>query len=262
MLRYIFTVIMIYLSLNIQSFSNSPNSPNSPKTTLPKMPLPDIVVGPGGVCGFYSLGICHYVANHFEIKDKNIVGFSAGAFNTLFMRLVPEKRNKLLQDIFECDERNTIHILKRIMDIVETTTELKDYDLNTTSIAVSHPEGISLYDTFLTIEQLVRCCKSSSFIPFVTYETGIDFYNHKIALDGYFYYKSFLSQYPERPLVISPFMFGRYSNTILHKVKFIFGMHALKTTSIYQMYLNGYQDAKKNHSLFDKYLNPLHKVLI
>jgi len=247
MLRYIFTFILIYLSLNIQSFS---------KSTLPKT-LPDLVIGPGGAAGFYSLGICHYLVNHFELKDKHIVGFSAGAFNSLFMRLIPEKRNKLLQDIFDCDQRNTIHILKRIIDIVETTTELNDYDMKRISIGVSHPEGLSLYDTFLTIKQVVSCCKSSSFIPFVTYESGIDFYNHKIAFDGYFYYKSFLKKYNEKPLVISPFMFGRYRNTILRKLKFICGLHALKTTSIYQMYLNGYHDATLNHAYFEEYLKPI-----
>jgi hypothetical protein len=52
-------------------------------------------------------------------------------------------------------------------------------------------------------------------------------------------------------------MFGRYSNSAWDKIKFIFGIHPLKTTSIYQMYLYGYHDARQNHSFFEKYLKPL-----
>lgn len=231
-----------------------------PATPLPAtpLPLPDIVLGPGGVAGFYSLGISHYLLNHFDLKDKRLVGFSAGSFTLLFMRLSPEKRNGMLQEIFKCNEKSASNAMRHIMDKIETTTTLEDYDLNGSSIAVSHPGKIALYDHFLTIQQLSRCCKSSSFIPFVTHESGIDFYNHKLAMDGFFYYKSFLKQYPERPLVISPFMFGRYSNSVWDKIKFLFGIHPLKTTSIYQLYLYGYHDARQNHSFFEKYLHPIH----
>ena len=243
-------------SLSATSLSATP-LPATPLHATP-LPLPDIVLGPGGVAGFYSLGISHYLLNHFDLKDKRLVGFSAGSFTLLFMRLSPEKRNGMLEEIFKCNEKSASNAMRHIMDKVETTTTLEDYDLNGSSIAVSHPGKIGLYEQFLTIEQLSRCCKSSSFIPFVTHESGMDFYNHKLAMDGFFYYKSFLKQYPEQPLVINPFMFGRYSNAAWDKIKFIFGIHPLKTTSIYQMYLYGYHDARKNHSFFEKYLRPIH----
>ena len=246
-------------SLQVPSLSATSLSGTSLSATpLPPSPLPDIVLGPGGVAGFYSLGISHYLLNHFDLKDKRMVGFSAGSFTLLFMRLSPEKRNGMLQEIFKCNEKSASNAMRHIMDKVETTTTLEDYDLNGSSIAVSHPGKIALYDHFLTIEQLSRCCKSSSFIPFVTHESGIDFYNHKLAMDGFFYYKTFLKQYPERPLVINPFMFGRYSNSVWDKIKFLFGIHPLKTTSIYQLYLYGYHDARQNHSFFEKYLRPIH----
>lgn len=223
-------------------------------------PLPDVVLGPGGVAGFYSLGICHYLLNHFEVRDKSIVGFSAGSFTLLFMRIQPEKRNIILQTLFEYNETDTILVMKRLMESLEATTTLQDYELNRASIAVSHTDGMALYDRFLNVEQLIRCCKSSSFIPFVTHDSGMDFYNHKMAMDGFFYYKAFLNQYRNPPLVITPFMFGRYSNSIYHKALFLLGIHPLKTTSIYQMYLYGYQDAKQNHSHFEQYLKPLPMV--
>jgi len=238
--------------LSATSLSGTPLS----ATSLSPSPLPDIVLGPGGVAGFYSLGISHYLLNHFDLKDKRLVGFSAGSFTLLFMRLSPEKRNGMLQEIFKCNEKSASRAMRHIIDKIETTTTLEDYDLNGSSIAVSHPGTIGLYEDFLTIQQLSRCCKSSSFIPFVTHESGMDFYNHKLAIDGFFYYNSFLEQYPDPPLVITPFMFGRYSNAIWDKIKFLFGIHPLKTTSIYQLYLYGYHDARQNHSFFEKYLNP------
>jgi hypothetical protein len=254
-LNPLFATLLHGTSLSATSLPPTSLDPTSLPTL--KGSLPEIVLGPGGVAGFYSLGISHYLLNHFDLKDKRLVGFSAGSFTLLFMRLSQEKRNSMLQEIFKCNEKSASNAMRHIMDKVETTTSLDDYDLNGISIAVSHPRGIALYDHFLTIQQLSRCCKSSSFIPFVTHESGMDFYNHKLAMDGFFYYKSFLKQYPERPLVISPFMFGRYSNAAWDKIKFIFGIHPLKTTSIYQLYLYGYHDARQNHSFFEKYLKPL-----
>ena len=178
-----------------------PDMVTSPySNTLPPTVLPDIVLGPGGVAGFYSLGISHYVVNHFDLKDKQLIGFSAGSFTLLFMRMAPEKRNAMLRRIFQCNETVSAVVMKTLMDMIETTTSLEDYDLSGASIAVSHSNGMGMYNSFLTIEQLVRCCKSSSFIPFVTHESGIDFYNHKLAMDGFFYYKDFLCKYQEKPV--------------------------------------------------------------
>ena len=271
--RYVLAIaILIYLTHGFlptkEMCSNNKcyTLPNTVSTDLSPLsrssfkPLPEVVLGPGGVAGFYSLGICHYVLNHFEIRDKSTVGFSAGSFTLLFMRIQPEKRNAMLQILFEYNETDTILVMKRLMETLEATTTLQDYELNSASIAVSHTDGIALYDSFLNVEQLIRCCKSSSFIPFVTHESGMDFYNHKMAMDGFFYYNTFLNQYRNPPLVITPFMFGRYSNSMYNKLLFLLGCHPLKTTSIYQMYLYGYQDAKQNHSHFEKYLKPLPTV--
>jgi hypothetical protein len=251
---------MIYLTHGFIQGQPLKKAPLPGPETLPETSLPDIVLGPGGAAGFYSLGISSYIVNHFDIQGKSIVGFSAGSFILLFMRIQPEKRNAMLQRIFECNETNTLPLLKRLMEMLETTTTLNDYDLSGASIAVSHPQGVALYNTFLNMSQLVRCCRSSSFIPFVTYPSGANFYNNSLAVDGFVYYRSFLRQYPEKPLVITPLMFGRYPNSIYHKIRFLFGIHPLKTTSIYQMYLYGYQDAKKNHAYFEKYLKPLTKA--
>jgi hypothetical protein len=112
----------------------------------------------------------------------------------------------MLQKLFQCNKTVSVDVVKHLMYMIENSTQLEDYDLSGASIAVSHPHGIGLYDTFLSIEQLTRCCKSSSFIPFVTHESAIDFYNNKMAMDGVFYYKPFMDQYQKKPLVITPWL--------------------------------------------------------
>ena len=220
--------------------------------------LPDVIIGPGGVLGFYSLGVCHYLVNHFDLRDKHIAGFSSGACNALFMRVKPNKRIPSLRHIFGCKQTSSMLLLNEMMDYIETKTSLVDYDLRHTSIGISHLDGISLYDTFLTIEQLVRCCKSSSFVPFVTNESGLNFYNNKISMDGYFLYSYFLEQYTTPPLVINPGMFGRFNNPWLENIRFVFGVDTLQSTSIYQMYLYGYHDASTHRNYFEEYLSPIH----
>jgi hypothetical protein len=74
------------------------------------------VLGPGGVAGFYSLGISHYLLNHFDLKEKRLVGFSAGSFTLLFMRLSQEKRNSMLQEIFRCNEKSASSAMRHIME--------------------------------------------------------------------------------------------------------------------------------------------------
>jgi hypothetical protein len=225
-------------------------------TTKSYKRLPEVIIGPGGVLGFYSLGICHYLVNHFDLREKHVAGFSSGAFNTLFMRVHPKKRTSSLRHIFGCKETSSMLLLNELMEYVETSTTLRDYDLRNTSIGISHMDGISLYDTFHNIQQVVQCCKSSSFVPYVTNETGLNYYNDKISMDGYFLYGYFMQHYTTPPLVITPGMFGRFTNPWLCNILFIFGIHPLQSTSIYQMYLNGYHDATKNHAYFEAFLKP------
>jgi len=219
--------------------------------------LPDVIIGPGGVLGFYTLGICHYLVNHFDLHDKHLAGFSSGAFNVLFMRIHPEKRTFFLRGIFNCQVQSNIELLKRVTEFIQNNTVIEDYTLNKTSIAVSHTEGLVLYDTFFCIKESMRCCNSSSFVPFVTNDTVINFYNHKLSLDSYFLYGKFMQNYDTPPLVITPDMFGRFNNPWLCNILFIFGIHHLQNTTIYQIYLNGYHDATLNHAYFEQYLKPI-----
>jgi len=147
--------------------------------------------------------------------------------------------------------------LKRVTEFIQNNTVIEDYTLNKTSIAVSHTDGLVLYDTFISIKEAMRCCNSSSFVSLITHDTVINIYNHKLSMDGYFLYGKFMRNYDTPPLVITPDMFGRFKNPFLCNILFIFGIHHLQNTTIYQMYLNGYHDATLNHAYFEQYLKPI-----
>jgi hypothetical protein len=244
MIQYLIGVVFLYVI--IRSYEE------------PRDTLPEVIVEPGGALGFYTLGICHYLMNHFEVDNKHIAGFSSGSFNAFFMRLHPDKRTFFLRGIFTCHINSNIELLKNITKFIETNTVLEDYMLGKISIAISHLEGCVLYDTFLNINNAMRCCNSSSFLPLVTNDSVLNFYNHKLSMDGYLLYGYFMKNYKIPPLVISPHMFGRYSNSVYHTILFLFGIHELQSTSIYQLYLNGYHDASMNKAYFEKYLQPIH----
>jgi hypothetical protein len=213
---------------------------------LPKLDA-DIIISPGGYKGIYMMGICHYIKNHFDIKSKKILGFSCGSFCALLMRIRPELDNTLLNLMFSLDKprESMPTFLNKVVHIVNNTFEYDDFDLSGTKIGITTSTGLKCYDQFLTINELTLCCKCSSFIPFITHNELLLFYKNKLTLDGGIYYKQ-LKPIKKETLVISSTMFGRYSKKITEGLK-------KPKCSYYQLYLNGYHDAKKNHDVLKAY---------
>ena len=53
----------------------------------------DIIIEPGGNYGFYTLGICHFIRNNYNIKNKKIIGFSSGSWNVIFLSIKNKIKN-------------------------------------------------------------------------------------------------------------------------------------------------------------------------
>ena len=212
----------------------------------------DIVLSPGGIKGPYNLGICHYLKNHFDITGKKIVGFSSGSINNVFLALNKEKNNDFLKVLMKNKLNNDIkgYLVKTVNTINLEFTE-KDFDLNLINIGVTHTDGLQFYNKFLNLNDLLKCCISSSFIPLITYRDVLYFYNYKLSLDGGTFYNSYIKN--SKGLIINHYMFKRYKKTGLSDLKLL----NPKNLNTYQMYLNGYHDARKNHNYFLNYLNPL-----
>jgi len=208
----------------------------------------DIILSPGGFKGIYMIGICHYVKTHFPIQEKSIAGFSCGSFNALFMRLNPELDHVFLRHLFAMDLRSSIH--KLLTDTISTLHDhfdFEDFDLRQkTQMGVSTWKGLELFHDFSSMQDLIACCKSSSFIPFVTQRDVLLFYKNKMTFDGGFCYKRIKKNKKKETLLITSSMFGRYKESMIAGVK-------RPKCSYYQLYLYGYRDAQKNHSFFEPY---------
>ena len=209
----------------------------------------DIVISPGGRYGMYNLGICHYIKNHFDIKNKKIVGFSAGSWNALFMCMKKEYMSDAIKKSFSLNKETVPNMLKKTINILEKYN-IADFDINHLYIATSSFNKTIIYNKFMLLEELTRCCTSSSFIPILTYKDIFYFYKNRLTYDGGLHYKKFKKTLSSKTLIISFKMFGRYKNANIFKER----LKKCKT-SAYQLYIKGYHDAIKNHSYFEQYLN-------
>jgi len=142
--------------------------------------------------------------------------------------------------------------LKKTVHTIGTQFTEKDFNLNLLNVAVTHADGLHIYNNFSNLKDALECCTSSSFIPFITYKDLLYFYNYKLSLDGGFFYHEYKSKKND-VLIINHYMFKRYKKTSVSDINTIFS----KNLNLYQMYLTGYNDARNNHDYFLKYLKPI-----
>lgn len=215
---------------------------------------PDIVLSPGGYNGFYQLGICHYIKNHFTFDDKKIIGFSAGSWAGLFLCLHKDKSNECVRNIFK--QINKCCRLSKIPSILKNAIEKYDYsDFNIKNLNIGmtnvHKKNICIHNDFLTIQDCVNSCIGSAFVPYVTYNDLVYFYKHKFVLDGAIYYKKFIKEIDtNKTLVISAHCFR---SNYKKRVPFM-GLKKPKRT-LYDLYILGYNNARNNHAYIKKYLH-------
>jgi hypothetical protein len=210
----------------------------------------DIVIAPGGYRGVYTIGICHYLKNHFMMKDKTFLGFSSGSFNSVFMTLDKEQDNLFLQKLFTLNKRKNLSYF--VKDIIEEVQRFDEhlFDIKRIHIGVSTPNGLECFKDFLTLKDALYCCQCSSFVPFVTYKDIFLVYKNRLTFDGGLFYRRVKKQHQKQTLFIDSTMFGRY------KPHMFAGLKQPKKT-LYQLYIDGYHDAQQNHAYFEQYLTPI-----
>jgi len=240
-LKYIFLLVMILFYIKYKINKKLDITSNIHNIN------PDIIVACAGRYGSYQLGICHYIKNNFDIKHKKILGFSAGSWNACFMSIKQKYDNDILKEMFKIKTNKIPIILKKIKTIVEKYNK-NDYNIENIYIGLTNVNGLEICNKFLTIEDLTRCCTASSFIPFLTCNDLFYVYHNKLTIDGGIYYKKYVKSLTNKKLIIDFRMFGRYKhvNIIKETVK-------KYKPSMYQLYITGYQDAKKNHACLESF---------
>jgi len=211
----------------------------------------DIILAPGGYKGIYMIGICHYLKNHFPTSTKSMVGFSCGSFNLLFMRLDPKLDHVYLRCLFSLEETKKLPMPNFVSTVIKTLKRnfvYEDFDFrqSSTSIGVTTTKGLEMFQDFSTFDDMLDCCMSSSFIPFVTRNDLFLIYKNKLTLDGGIFYKKLKKYKKKETLLITSSMFGRFNETLIQGIK-------KPKCSYYQLYLNGYHDARKHHDYLASY---------
>ena len=216
---------------------------------------PDILLSPGGYNGFYELGVCHYIKNNFNIDNKKIIGFSAGSWAGLFLCLDKEKSNECVKNIFKhIDKCCPLHKMPSIFK--KTIGKYNYSDFNTSNLHIGMTDvgnkNLYIHKNFLSIDDCIKSCIGSSFVPYVTYNDLLYFCNHKCVVDGGLFYKSYMRNIDKsKTLVINAKLFRPKYN--LECDDYI-GFKKPKM-NLYDLYILGYSNARNNHEYLKDYLH-------
>lgn len=207
-----------------------------------------IYISPGGLRGFYTYGICKYLKAHYNLSNYKYYGASAGAWNSLYMSIKDEKEKDFSKVLNGLQDKRpkSLYNLQKIMkkNILENFDE-NDFNLDNLNIYVFHFEKYRLrkniYNNFNDLDDTLGCCMASSHIPIISGRIRLK-YRNKYCIDGGLY--GFVTQNDTDKLVIYPEMFNfNFNNN-----------DKIKNFNTKVLIENGYNDAKKNSKLFDKYL--------
>ena len=166
-----------------------------------------ITISPGGLKGFYMLGVAAYIKAHYTLSpDKYIFsGSSAGAWIALFMsykgdgahifKILHTFVRELNRDFRRGSFRTMLINLRAL--ILENFRD-EDFALENVFIGITHLDFFmpktTIYTGFESLRDAVDCCTASSHIPFFT-GGAVARYRGLRAFDGGF------SKYPYLSLV-------------------------------------------------------------
>ena len=131
-----------------------------------------ITLSPGGLKGFYMMGVCKYIKDNYDLTNFVFSGASAGAWNSLLLCFKGDIRD-FQRDILDmhsiCDLKTIEYIIK--MRILERYNE-DDFELDKLYIGTTVYERFQLktvvYTGFENLQDALECCIASSHIPFIT----------------------------------------------------------------------------------------------
>lgn len=225
-----------------------------------------ITITPGGLKGFYVLGICSYIKDNYNLSDYVFSGASAGSWNSLFLSFKHDTK-KIVDSIFdiEYDKAGSIFNVE-LMIKNKFITEFNDNDFNldrvyigSTIIDKCRLKSI-VYSDFESLEDAVDCCMGSSHIPFISGSLYF-VYKDKITFDGGI--SLYINESPYLPtkipsLIINPTLFKDdiSNNESIDLCEFYRGyfdsLDINKITDVKSMFDEGYHNAMNNKEALDE----------
>lgn len=213
-----------------------------------------MVVTPGGINGFYMLGIIKYLSERVRLDDYIFSGSSAGSWCCLFLCLKhPAKYIRLLPDIltqlhqYSLQKPSLYSILYRLKQTIMSISQTEDYQFDRLFIGVLKYEEYKLtttiYTNFTSLEDALDCCISSSHIPFITGELSFN-YQGTLTFDGAFSKYPFVNVYSPT-IVINPAIWKPYDYTLYRQAMSL----STSNMNIVEMFWEGYRDTVINGTL-------------
>lgn len=242
------TLIKYYFLLFLLSFSNAFTiGPLPTRVNQNKL----IGVSPGGLSGFYTLGATSYIKENYNLTDYVFLGASAGSWNALLLtgKLSNDHVvNDLLSQSFFYESKKISTLLNDIKNYILTTYHTNDFELNKLYLSVSLFKYFyfksSVITNFLSLNEAVEGCMSSSYIPFLT--GSIRLINLKnIVIDGG--WPRFPPNNVKPYFYIRPSMWGRHFS---RKDRF---RYPSSISFFREMYEIGYNDTRDNKHVLDAY---------
>ncbi len=207
-----------------------------------------VSIKPGGLKGFYMLGISKYLKENYNTKEVTFYGSSAGSWNVLYLTLpidneiffdgvnLLSKKKYLSLYSLENDVRK--FLIYNFNDIPIQNNEKTNICLTKVNIFKKKKKIINEFDN---LHQLIDCCIASSHIPFISNGNLFYMFNNSKYIDGGF----FRNNYPNHikpDLIISYKMFNN---------KKIYTCCDLFNLNVEQLVYEGYKDAKNNYKVFE-----------
>jgi hypothetical protein len=232
-----------------------------------------ISISPGGLKGFYELGVLSYIKDNYDMEKYIFSGASAGAWNALFMCFKNDTKQFVynLLDI-KLSQTKSIKELEYFLKYkLLSNYETSDFDLRRLFIGVTTIKQLkpvtNIFSDFNSLEDAINCCIASSHIPLIT--GGLtNRYHNMYTFDGGFSNYPYLN-FTENVLHITPSMWKNLNgndnvknNLVNKKQAFLDSFTSLniilelflmiKNKNYMELFDNGYEDAKTNKELLDK----------
>ena len=234
-----------------------------------------ISISPGGLKGFYELGVLSYIKDNYDLDGYIFSGASAGAWNALFMCFKNDTKQFVYNLLdFKLSQTKTIKELQFFLKYkLLSKYDSDDFDLRRLFIGVTTLKEFkpvtNIFSDFNSLEDAINCCIASSHIPLIT--GGLtNKYHNMYTFDGGFSKYPYLN-FTENVLHITPSMWKKLNNNVkvnindnannkkqaffdsfisLNVILELFIM--IKSKNYMELFDNGYLDAKTNKELLDK----------
>jgi len=219
----------------IKSFFSKKYISNKSATFVSR-PRNIITISPSGFYGFYVMGVCSYIKDHYDTSNYVYSGASAGSWMTLILAM--KGKSELMKDTIVQNDfyknKSVSQVLSIVREKISNTFTVDDFYLERLYIGVFTLVNTHIYFDFTGLDDVLDCCIASSNIPFIT---GSLFYTYKNAwaYDGGFSENPYLDS---GVLHIHPNIWGQNSNII-------FNIYKKDYYNLEELYERGYQDTAK-----------------